>query len=615
MEELQLFRGDALQIFGKTLKSTVCIVFLDETCARGKIRLNKAVRQNLQVGLGDYVCFQECFGLKYGKRVHVLPTVPINDVDVFDKYLKSYFFESYRPLSEGDTFVARATKDSTTRTPATLAAPVKSRTYPLYTKFVDETETDEVCAAEMQDSTLDRKSEEDSDAMEFIVIATDPDGCCIVAPDTFVHYRGDYELFIKKQRIIQEQNECARNLQLLFDVEENYQGAVGRVMIAAVVNAMKSHGGSEKVQLYGCRALGNMCHEDAENRRLTRQHGAIDAVVNAMKKYGGSEKVQLYGCHALMNMCHEDAESRRDAALLDAFHIVFEALKQYASVKSKALELCAQLAKSHVSAQSEKYNLYKSVREEQNMNLKPCVAELKHMAIGVNKRVEQAKENKTSEAHTKIEEGAIKRYQATQDQAEPVSVESDVVRFAVVNGEEIDLEEKNLVDAWLFANREDVNMFGDKRGTKYEFATPLRDGDGGRKNDKYAWITSRNPTKPWIVPYPKHWGREPDRKMKDYVQFPGGYGFGSSTTKAWIEENTAADEAAKAAAQMTPVKDVKDETIVQITRTKAHAAAIARQRAAESRGQSTLAKPGANSNDLFKWSEKKAASIARDWMN
>jgi hypothetical protein len=145
---------------------------------------------------------------------------------------------------------------------------------------------------------------------------------------------------------------------------------------------------------------------------------------------------------------------------------------------------------------------------------------------------------------------ALERRRATRNRAESAVVKTDVVPFVVVPdlpGAGMDFEEKNLVDAWLFANREEINMFGDERGTKYEFATPLKDGDGGRKNDKYAWIASRNPTKPWMARYPKHWGREPDRQTKDYVKLPGGYGFGSSTTKAWIEEKMAADEAAKTA--------------------------------------------------------------------
>jgi hypothetical protein len=55
MDELQLFRGDTILIKGKKRKDTVCIVLADEFCEEGKIRMNKVVRKNLRVRLGDVV--------------------------------------------------------------------------------------------------------------------------------------------------------------------------------------------------------------------------------------------------------------------------------------------------------------------------------------------------------------------------------------------------------------------------------------------------------------------------------------------------------------------------------------------------------------------------------
>jgi formylmethanofuran dehydrogenase subunit D len=55
MEELQLFRGDTVLLKGKKRKDSVCIVLADETCDEGKIRMNKVVRKNLRVRLGDVV--------------------------------------------------------------------------------------------------------------------------------------------------------------------------------------------------------------------------------------------------------------------------------------------------------------------------------------------------------------------------------------------------------------------------------------------------------------------------------------------------------------------------------------------------------------------------------
>jgi len=55
MEALQLFRGDTVLLKGKKRKDTVCIVLADDTCDESRIRINKVVRRNLRVRLGDVV--------------------------------------------------------------------------------------------------------------------------------------------------------------------------------------------------------------------------------------------------------------------------------------------------------------------------------------------------------------------------------------------------------------------------------------------------------------------------------------------------------------------------------------------------------------------------------
>jgi hypothetical protein len=59
MEELQLFRGDTVLLKGKKRKDTVCIVLADDTCDEGKIRMNKVVRKNLRIRLGDVVSLHQ----------------------------------------------------------------------------------------------------------------------------------------------------------------------------------------------------------------------------------------------------------------------------------------------------------------------------------------------------------------------------------------------------------------------------------------------------------------------------------------------------------------------------------------------------------------------------
>ena len=135
MEELQLFRGDTVLIKGKRRKDTVCIVLADDTCDAGKIRMNKCVRKNLKVRLGDVVSVHQCPDVKYGKRVHILPiddTIEGITGNLFDVFLKPYFMEAYRPVRKNDLFL---------------------------------------CRGGMR-------------AVEFKVVETDPDEYCIVAPDT-----------------------------------------------------------------------------------------------------------------------------------------------------------------------------------------------------------------------------------------------------------------------------------------------------------------------------------------------------------------------------------------------------------------------------------------------
>ena len=55
MDELQLFRGDTVLLKGKRRRETVCIVLSDDTCSDDKIRINRCVRNNLRVRLGDVV--------------------------------------------------------------------------------------------------------------------------------------------------------------------------------------------------------------------------------------------------------------------------------------------------------------------------------------------------------------------------------------------------------------------------------------------------------------------------------------------------------------------------------------------------------------------------------
>ncbi|XP_009362967.2 cell division cycle protein 48 homolog [Pyrus x bretschneideri] len=142
LEKLQFFRGDTVLIKGKKRRDTICIIIADDECEESKIRMNKVVRANLRVRLGDVVSVHPCPDVKYGKKVHILPiddTIEGVTGSLFDAYLKPYFVESYRPMRKGDLFLVRGMMRS----------------------------------------------------VEFKVMETDPAEYCIVAPDTEIFCEGE----------------------------------------------------------------------------------------------------------------------------------------------------------------------------------------------------------------------------------------------------------------------------------------------------------------------------------------------------------------------------------------------------------------------------------------
>lgn len=144
-DALELFKGDTALIRGKKRRDTVCVVLTDEDVEVNKIRMNKCVRTNLRVRLGDVVTVNAFPDIAFGNAIHVLPLddtiegLNLNDDDLFEIFLKPYFFESYRPVREGDLFLVRGSMR----------------------------------------------------AVEFKVVAVDPSPYCIVSPDTVIKYEGE----------------------------------------------------------------------------------------------------------------------------------------------------------------------------------------------------------------------------------------------------------------------------------------------------------------------------------------------------------------------------------------------------------------------------------------
>lgn len=109
LERLSLFRSDTVLLRGKRRHETVAIVLASESCDEGKIQMNKVIRNNLRVRLGDVVSIHSCEAV-YGEKAHILP---IDDSvvgvagNLFDVYLKPYFLNNYRPVHKDDLFLVR----------------------------------------------------------------------------------------------------------------------------------------------------------------------------------------------------------------------------------------------------------------------------------------------------------------------------------------------------------------------------------------------------------------------------------------------------------------------------------------------------------------------------
>jgi len=106
MEDLGFFNGDTVLIKGRRSRETVCVVVPEEKMEEDDIRLPKNVLDWLRLTVNDDRCKVSQFpDIKNAKRVHVLPfkhSLGTFEGDVFDVFLKPYFFENYRPVHAGE---------------------------------------------------------------------------------------------------------------------------------------------------------------------------------------------------------------------------------------------------------------------------------------------------------------------------------------------------------------------------------------------------------------------------------------------------------------------------------------------------------------------------------
>jgi transitional endoplasmic reticulum ATPase len=73
MENLNLLHGETVTITTKKRHETVCIVMRDPDLPDSKIRMNKVVRRNLRVHLGDIVGISPSGPIGYATKVELRP--------------------------------------------------------------------------------------------------------------------------------------------------------------------------------------------------------------------------------------------------------------------------------------------------------------------------------------------------------------------------------------------------------------------------------------------------------------------------------------------------------------------------------------------------------------
>jgi transitional endoplasmic reticulum ATPase len=73
MRELKIFNGDPILLKGKRRNKTLLIAVKDNKIAAGKIAINKVVRANLKVKMGDLVTISPAETVPDLTKIHVLP--------------------------------------------------------------------------------------------------------------------------------------------------------------------------------------------------------------------------------------------------------------------------------------------------------------------------------------------------------------------------------------------------------------------------------------------------------------------------------------------------------------------------------------------------------------
>lgn len=112
LNELGLFRGDPVILVGKRRKTTIAIALQEsgDELEDGKIRMNKVIRKNLKLRLGDLAIVKPSANTPNLTKIHILPfddSIEGISGDLTQTYLVPYFKDAFRPIHKGDNFIVR----------------------------------------------------------------------------------------------------------------------------------------------------------------------------------------------------------------------------------------------------------------------------------------------------------------------------------------------------------------------------------------------------------------------------------------------------------------------------------------------------------------------------
>ena len=86
---------------GNKRKTCPAVALKDKDLPDEKIRMNKCIRKNLRVNLGDLVCVKAKENIPNLTKIHVLPfkdSIEGLEGDLAQTYLVPYFNNAYRPV-------------------------------------------------------------------------------------------------------------------------------------------------------------------------------------------------------------------------------------------------------------------------------------------------------------------------------------------------------------------------------------------------------------------------------------------------------------------------------------------------------------------------------------